>query len=164
MVDGYRDRAAKAGRHCCLISSAGDWRPAQRESMAVGDGALGFWKALRAGLRRDQGVSVAGSTRPPNRANQIALPARPKPRAIICTTLDGRDYGPVADAAADFFISAHWPTAQNEGFFTRPSERLVRSPALSQSVLLSFYDFPAERLEAPIRTSRPIESIPPRCA
>ena len=50
MVDGYRESAQS-----CAASSAG---LGDRPRLAVGDGALGFWKALRAGLPERPGCSV----------------------------------------------------------------------------------------------------------
>ena len=108
--------------------------------LAVGDGALGFWKALREvyGETRVQRCWVHKTA---NVLNQMPKSLRPKPRAI-CTTSGWPRLGPTPKPPGAYGAKYH-----------KAAERLVKD----RERLLSFYDFPAEHWKH-IRTTNPIES------
>ena len=100
----------------------------QAPELATGDGALGFWKALREvyGTTREQRCWVHKTANVLNK-----LPKSVQPRA----------------KAFDFFLEAHGPK----------EDKAVACLAKDRDVLLAFYDFPAEHWKH-IRTTNPIES------
>lgn len=142
LMDGYRE-SAQSWRDLLL-----DLKRRGLETgpeLAVGDGALGFWKALREvyGETRVQRCWVHKTA---NVLNQMpkSLQARAKGRLqdiwMAETKLE-------AEKAFDFFIEAYRVK------YGKAVERLTKD----RERLLSFYDFPAEHWKH-IRTTNPIES------
>ncbi len=142
LMDGYRE-SAQSWRELLLdlkrrgLTAAPD--------LAVGDGALGFWNALREvfGETREQRCWVHKTG---NVLNAMPKSVQPKAKGHLqdiwmAETKTG------AAAAFDFFIQAYGAK------YDRAAEKLSKD----KDVLLSFYDFPAEHWKH-IRTSNPIES------
>ena len=145
MVDGYRESAQSWKELLLDLKRRGlETGP----ELAVGDGALGFWKALREvyGETRVQRCWVHKRDNSPTCSTRCPNPCRPKPRAI-CTTSGWPRLGPTPKPPS---TSSSQPTAQNT---TRPQSASVKD----RERLLSFYDFPAEHWKH-IRTTNPIES------
>jgi len=113
--------------------------------LAIGDGALGFWKALHQvyGETRVQRCWVHKTA---NVLNQMpkSLQARAKGHLQDIWMAETKAD---ADVAFDFFIEAYGAK------YDKAAERLVKD----RDVLLSFYEFPAEHWKH-IRTTNPIES------
>ena len=113
--------------------------------LAVGDGALGFWKAI---------VQVYGETRSQrcwvhktaNVLNKLPKPvqSQAKQRLQEIWMAPGRRE---ADKAFDFFIAAY------EAKYPKAAKCLAKD----RDALLTFYDFPAEHW-LHIRTTNPVES------
>ena len=142
MVDGYRE-SAQSWRELLL-----DLKRRGLETgpeLAVGDGALGFWKALREvyGQTREQRCWVHKIV---NVLNQLpkSLHARAKGHLQDIWMAETKAE---AQKAFDFFIQAYGAK------YDRAVERLVKD----RDRLLAFYDFPAEHWKH-IRTTNPIES------
>ena len=142
LMDGYRE-SAQSWRELLLdlkrrgLTAAPD--------LAVGDGALGFWNALREvfGETREQRCWVHKTG---NVLNAMPKSVQPKAKGHLqdiwmAETKTG------AAAAFDFFIQAYGAK------YDRAAGKLSKD----KDVLLSFYDFPAEHWKH-IRTSNPIES------
>jgi transposase-like protein len=142
MVDGYRE-SAQSWKELLL-----DLKRRGLEAgpeLAAGDGALGFWKALREvyGQTREQRCWVHKTA---NVLNQMpkSLQARAKGHLQdiwMAETKAG------AEKAFDFFITAYGAK------YDKAVERLIKD----RERLLTFYDFPAEHWKH-IRTTNPIES------
>ncbi len=142
LMDGYRE-SAQSWRELLL-----DLKRRGLEAgpeLAVGDGALGFWKALREvyGQTREQRCWVHKTA---NVLNQMpkSLQARAKGHLQDVWMAETKDD---AEGAFDFFIQAYGAK------YHKAVERLVKD----RERLLSFYDFPAEHWKH-IRTTNPIES------
>jgi len=113
--------------------------------LATGDGALGFWKALRQvyGQTREQrcwGHKTANVLNKLPKSTQGKAKRHLQDTWMAETRLD-------ADNAFDFFIQAY-----NAKYY-KAVECLVKD----RDRLLTFYDFPAEHWKH-VRTSNPIES------
>jgi len=142
LVDGYRE-SAQSWRELLLDLKRRGLKIGPE--LAVGDGALGFWKALREvyGETREQRCWVHKTI---NVLNQMpkSLQARAKGHIqdiwMAETKVD-------AEAAFDFFVQAYGAK------YDKAVERLVKD----RDRLLAFYDFPAEHWKH-IRTTNPIES------
>jgi putative transposase len=142
LVDGYRE-STQSWRELLLdLKHRG---LARGPELAVGDGALGFWKALREvyGETRSQRCWVHKTA---NVLNQMpkSLQAKAKGHLQDIWMAETRDD---ADAAFDFFIEAYGVK------YDKAVERLTKD----RDRLLTFYDFPAEHWKH-VRTSNPIES------
>ena len=142
MVDGYRE-SAQSWKELLL-----DLKLRGLESgpeLAVGDGALGFWKALREvyGETRVQRCWVHKTANVLNRMPK-SLQARAKGRLHDIWMAETRGE---ADKAFDFFAEAYGAK------YGKAVECLVKD----RERLLSFYDYPAEHWKH-IRTTNPIES------
>ena len=142
MVDGYRESAQSWKELLLDLKRRGlEIGP----ELAVGDGALGFWKALREvyGETRVQRCWVHKTA---NVLNQMpkSLQAKAKGRLQDIWMAETKAD---AEAAFDFFIEAYGAK------YDKAAERLVKD----RERLLSFYDFPAEHWKH-IRTTNPIES------
>ena len=113
--------------------------------LAVGDGALGFWKALREvyGETRVQRCWVHKTA---NVLNQMPKSLQAKAKGHLHDIWMAETRAD-AEAAFDFFIAAYGAK------YHKAAERLVKD----RERLLSFYDFPAEHWKH-IRTTNPIES------
>jgi len=142
LMDGYRE-SAQSWRELLL-----DLKHRGLEvgpELAVGDGALGFWKALREvyGETREQRCWVHKCA---NVLNQMpkSLQARAKGHLQDIWMAETRAD---AEKAFDFFVDAYGAK------YHKAVERLVKD----RERLLTFYDFPAEHWKH-IRTTNPIES------
>jgi len=142
IVDGYRE-SAQSWRELLL-----DLKRRGLEAgpeLAIGDGALGFWKALREvyAQTREQRCWVHKTA---NVLNQMpkSLQARAKGHLQDIWMAETKAE---AEKAFDFFIQAYGVK------YDRAVERLIKD----RERLLAFYDFPAEHWKH-IRTTNPIES------
>jgi putative transposase len=113
--------------------------------LAIGDGALGFWKALEQefGATRQQRCWVHKTM---NVLNKLPKSIQPKAKADlkeICMAEGRAD----AEKAFDRFL------AKYEAKYDKAAACLAKD----REALLAFYDFPAEHWKH-IRTSNPIES------
>ncbi len=142
LMDGYRESAESWKELLIDLKRRGlETGP----KLAVGDGALGFWKALREvyGETRQQRCWVHKTA---NVLNQMPKSLQAKAKGHLQdiwmaeTRLD-------AEKAFDFFVEAYGVK------YDKAVERLTKD----RDRLLTFYDFPAEHWKH-IRTSNPIES------
>ena len=113
--------------------------------LAVGDGALGFWKALRKayGQTRQQRCWVHKTANVLNKLPKSAQ-KQAKQRLHEIWLAEGRDD---ADKAFNLFIDSY------HAKYPKAADCLAKD----REVLLAFYDFPAEHW-LHIRTTNPIES------
>jgi len=142
LVDGYRE-SSQSWRELLLDLQRRGLKKAP--DLAVGDGALGFWNALREvfGETREQRCWV-------HKIGNV-LNAMPKSLQLkakghlqdIWMAETKKD----AEAAFDFFVDAYGVKY----------DRAVAKLTKDRDALLTFYDFPAEHWKH-IRTSNPIES------
>lgn len=141
LADGFRESSES-----CADLLRDCWRRGMRAPvLAVGDGALGFWKALREVFpeTREQRCwfRVQGNV-------LAALPksAHPGAKSALAEiyNAEDRDHALAAAKAFQAAYGAKWPKA-----VTKIAENL--------DVLLAFYDFPAEHWSH-LRTTNPIES------
>lgn len=142
LMDGYRESAQSWKELLLDLKHRGlETGP----ELAVGDGALGFWKALREvyGETREQRCWVHKAV---NVLNQMpkSLQARAKGHLQDIWMAETKAD---ADNAFDFFMQAYGAK------YDKAVERLIKD----RDRLLSFYDFPAEHWKH-IRTTNPIES------
>ncbi len=142
LMDGYRESAQSWKELLLDLKRRGlEIGP----ELAVGDGALGFWKALREvyGETREQRCWVHKTA---NVLNQMpkSLQARAKGHLQDIWMAETKAD---AEKAFDFFQSAYGVK------YDKATERLAKD----RERLLSFYDFPAEHWKH-IRTTNPIES------
>ena len=142
LVDGYRE-SAQSWRELLLDLKRRGLKTGP--DLAVGDGALGFWKALREvyGETREQRCWVHKTA---NVLNQIPKSLQAKAKGHL-QDIWMAETKVNAEAAFDFFIQAYGVK------YDKATERLVKD----RERLLTFYDFPAEHWKH-IRTSNPIES------
>ena len=114
--------------------------------IAVGDGALGFWKAL------DE--IYPGSRHQRCWVHKTANVLNKVPRAVQATMkvdlreIHGAETRSAAEAAIDIFAEKYGAK------YARAVECLTKD----RDALLTFYDFPAEHWDH-LRTSNPIESV-----
>jgi len=142
LVDGYRE-SSQSWRELLLdlerrgLSKAPD--------LAVGDGALGFWDALREvfGKTREQRCWVHKTG---NVLNAMPKSVQPKAKGHL-QDIWMAETKEDAEAAFDFFVQA----------YGAKYDRAIGKLTKDRDVLLTFYDFPAEHWKH-IRTSNPIES------
>ncbi|MCZ6589146.1 MAG: IS256 family transposase [Alphaproteobacteria bacterium] len=142
LIDGYRE-SAQSWRELLLDLKRRGLK--KGPELAVGDGALGFWKALREvyGETREQRCWVHKTA---NVLNQMPKSLQAKAKGHLQdiwmaeTRID-------ADAAFDFFVDSYGLK------YDKAVERLTKD----RDRLLTFYDFPAEHWKH-IRTTNPIES------
>jgi len=113
--------------------------------LATGDGALGFWKALRkvCPTTREQRCWVHKTA---NVLNKMPKHLQPKAKAML-HEIWMADTRKDADAAFDLFIET----------FRAKYPKAVACLEKDRDVLLTFYDFPAEHW-VHLRTTNPIES------
>ena len=142
MVDGYRE-SAQSWKELLLDLKRRGLQAGPE--LAVGDGALGFWKALRE-IYGDTRVQRCWVHKTANVLNQMpkSLQARAKGHLHDIWMAETRGE---AGKAFDFFVEAYGVK------YHKAVERLVKD----RDHLLSFYDFPAEHWKH-IRTTNPIES------
>ena len=113
--------------------------------LAVGDGALGFWKALRQvyGIAREQRCWVHKTG---NVLNKLPKGLQKKAKSHL-QGIWMAETRKQAENAFDFFLEAYGPKY----------DKATACLAKDRDALLTFYDFPAEHWKH-IRTTNPIES------
>jgi transposase-like protein len=140
--DGYRESEQSWSELLVDLKQRG---LEQTPELAIGDGALGFWTALRKVLpgTREQRCWVHKTA---NILNDIPKATQPRVKQALheIWEADTQDH---AQQALDQFKE------QYEAKYPKAWERLEKD----RDVLLSFYDFPAEHWRH-IRTTNPIES------
>jgi transposase-like protein len=140
--DGYRESEQSWKDLLLDLKSRGlEHGPA----LAIGDGALGFWKALRQvyGQTRWQRCWVHKTANVLDKLPKDLQPQAKQRLQAIWMAPDRQR----AEMAFDLFIAAY------EGKYPKAAECLAQD----REVLLAFYDFPAEHW-GHIRTTNPIES------
>jgi len=142
LVDGYRE-SSQSWRELLLDLKRRGLNKAP--DLAVGDGALGFWNALREvfGETREQRCWVHKIG---NVLNAMPKSLQPKAKGHL-QDIWMAETKKDAEAAFDFFVDAYGVKY----------DRAVAKLTKDRDVLLTFYDFPAEHWKH-IRTSNPIES------
>jgi putative transposase len=142
IVDGYRE-STQSWRELLLdVKNRG---LAQAAKLATGDGALGFWAALREiyPATREQRCWVHKTA---NVLNKLPKSLQPKAKSML-HDIWMAETRKQADTAFDLFITT----------FEAKYPKAVASLAKDREVLLTFYDFPAEHW-IHLRTTNPIES------
>ena len=142
IADGYRE-SAQSWREVLLdLKRRG---LAIAPELATGDGALGFWKALREvyGTTREQRCWVHKTA---NVLNKLPKSVQPRAKQHL-QDIWMAETRAVAEKAFDFFLEAYGPKY----------DKAVACLAKDRDVLLAFYGFPAEHWKH-IRTTNPIES------
>lgn len=143
LVDGHRE-STESWRELLLdLKRRG---LAEAPKLAVGDGALGFWAALREvyGETVEQRCWVHKTA---NVLNALPKAIQEKAKEHIHDIWQA-DTKADAEKAFDFFVSVYGVKHEDA------VEKLTKD----RDVLLSFYDFPAEHWKH-IRTTNPIESV-----
>jgi transposase-like protein len=142
IMDGYRE-SAQSWKELLLDLKRRGLQAGPE--LAVGDGALGFWKALREvyGQTREQRCWVHKTA---NVLNQMPKSLQAKAKGHLHDIWMAETRAD-AEAAFDYFIDAYGVK------YHKATERLVKD----RERLLTFYDFPAEHWKH-IRTTNPIES------
>ena len=142
LAEGYRESEQSWKELLLEVKARGLAVPPQ---LAVGDGALGFWAALRKvyGKTREQRCWVHKTA---NVLNKLPKHLQPKAKAMLHDIWMAATKAQ-AEKAFDLWVAtfqAKYPAA---------TDCLVKD----RGVLLSFYDFPAEHW-VHLRTTNPIES------
>ena len=142
ITDGYRE-SAQSWRELLLDCRARGL--SSDPKLATGDGALGFWKALREEFptTREQRCWVHKTA---NVLNKMPKHLQPKAKAML-HDIWMADIRKDADAAFDLFLKT----------FRAKYPKAVACLEKDRDVLLAFYDFPAEHW-VHLRTTNPIES------
>jgi putative transposase len=140
--DGYRESEQSWKEFLLDLKSRG---LAQGPTLAIGDGALGFWKALRHvyGQTRWQRCWVHKTANVLDKLPKDLQPQAKQRLQAIWMAPDRRR----AEMAFDLFIASY------EAKYPKAAECLAKD----REVLLAFYGFPAEHW-GHIRTTNPIES------
>jgi len=142
LVDGYRESTES---WACLLRDLNK-RGMRAPELAVGDGALGFWSALR---------DVFPETRPQrdwvhksmNTLDSMPKSVHPRAKAAIHEITEAENKKEAKKAIKEFAneFGAKWPKA-------------VSKIVDDKEALLTFYDYPAEHWRH-LRTTNPIESV-----
>jgi transposase-like protein len=142
IADGYRE-SAQSWREVLLDLKRRGLEVAPES--ATGDGALGFWKALREshGTTREQRCWLHKTGNILNKLPK-SVQAKAKGRLQDIWMAETRDQ---AEKAFDFFLEA----------YGAKYDKATACLAKDRAVLLTFYDFPAEHWKH-LRTTNPIES------
>lgn len=155
MTDGFRE-STQSWRELLL-----DLRRrglTQAPKLAIGDGALGFWSALRevfASAREQRCWVHSEGRRPPpvrgpartmNVLNAMPKSVQPKAKGHLHDIWQAETCDD-AKAAFDFFVTTYGAK------YDKAVGKLIKD----RNALLTFYDFPAEHWKH-IRTTNPIES------
>jgi putative transposase len=142
LVDGYRESTES---WACLLRDLKK-RGMRAPQLAVGDGALGFWSALRdvfpeARCQRDWVHKTM------NTLDAMPKSVHARAKAAIKEITQAENKRGASKAIEDFAseFGAKWPKAVS---------RIVED----EDALLTFYDFPAEHWRH-LRTTNPIESV-----
>jgi transposase-like protein len=142
VADGYRE-SEQSWKELLLDCKA---RGLEVEpSLAIGDGALGFWKAVRQVWPscRSQRCWVHKTA---NTLDKMPKGVQPKAKAALHDIYEAEGRG-AAEKAFDLFVATY------QAKYPKAAECL----AGDREALLAFYDFPAEHWRH-IRTTNPIES------
>lgn len=143
LADGYRESEQSWKELLLDVKARGlEIEP----SLAIGDGALGFWKAMRQvwDMTREQRCWVHKTA---NVLDKLPKGAQPKAKAAL-HDIYGAATRAEAEKAFDLFVKTY------QAKYPKATECLVKD----REVLLTFYDFPAEHW-VHIRTTNPIESV-----
>jgi len=142
VVDGYRESEQSWYELLLDLKKRG---LTEAPKLAIGDGALGFWAALRKvfGETREQRCWVHKTA---NILNKMPKSVQPKAKANI-HEIWMAETRQAANEAFDTFLEKY------EAKYPAACECLKKD----REVLLTFYDFPAEHW-AHLRTTNPIES------
>ena len=143
IADGYRE-SEQSWRELLLDVKA---RGLEVEpSLAIGDGALGFWKAMRQvwDTTKEQRCWVHKTA---NVLDKLPKGVQPKAKAVLHEIYRAETKAE-AEKAFDLFVKTY------EAKYPKATECLAKD----REVLLAFYDFPAEHW-VHIRTTNPIESV-----
>ena len=149
IADGYRE-SAQSWREVLLdLKRRG---LAIAPELATGDGALGFWKALREvyGTTREQRCWVHKTA---NVLNKLPKSVQPRAKQHL-QDIWMAETRAVAEKAFDFFLEAYGPKY----------DKAVACLAKDRDVLLAFYDFPAEHWKHIRTTNRPSKAPLRPCA
>jgi putative transposase len=142
LADGYRESEQSWKELLLDVRARGlEIEPA----LAIGDGALGFWKAIRQvwETTREQRCWVHKTS---NTLDKLPKGAQPKAKRMI-HDISMAESRAGAEKAFDLFVRTY------EAKYPKATECLSKD----RDVLLAFYDFPAEHW-VHIRTTNPIES------
>jgi transposase-like protein len=142
MLDGYRESAESWKELLLDLKQRG---LTINPKVAIGDGALGFWKALPQvfGTTREQRCWVHKTA---NVLNKLPKGQQAKAKAAL-HEIWMADNRTAAEQAFDHFLTTY------EVKYEKAAECLAKD----RQALLTFYDFPAEHWPH-IRTTNPIES------
>ena len=142
MLDGYRE-SSESWKELLLDLKQRGLTVAPK--VAIGDGALGFWKALPQvfGTTREQRCWVHKTA---NVLNKLPKGQQAKAKAALHEIWMAESRA-TAEQAFDHFLTTY------EAKYAKAAECLAKD----RQALLTFYDFPAEHW-AHIRTTNPIES------
>src|SRR3954465_2218723 len=115
-------------------------------ALAIGDGALGFWKAMRQvwDATREQSCWAHNAAQV---LDKLPKGSQPEAKRMLHDIYQAETRAQ-AEKAFDLFVTTY------EAKYPQATELLVKD----RGVLLSFYDFPAEHWRH-IRTTNPIESV-----
>lgn len=141
LVDGYRESSESWADLLRDLKRRGMRAPV----LAVGDGALGFWGALRE-VFPDTRAQRCWVHKVANVLSALPKSAQPTAKKMLAEIRDAEDRAHAVTAADAFAgeYAAKWPKA-------------VAKIVDDLDVLLSFYDFPAEHW-IHLKTTNPIES------
>ena len=143
IADGYRE-SEQSWKELLLDCKA---RGLEVEPhLAIGDGALGFWKAMRQvwDTTKEQRCWVHKTA---NVLDKLPKGSQPKAKRMLHDIYQAEGRAE-AEKAFDLFVATY------EAKYPKATECLVKD----REVLLTFYDFPAEHW-VHIRTTNPIESV-----
>jgi len=143
IADGYRESEQSWKELLLDVKARGlEIEP----SLAIGDGALGFWKAIRQvwDTTKEQRCWVHKTA---NVLDKLPRGSQPKAKGMLheIYLAESRE---AATKALDLFVATY------EAKYPKATECLSKD----RDVLLTFYDFPAEHW-LHIRTTNPIESV-----
>ena len=141
ITDGYRESTESWADVLRDLKRRGMRAPV----LAVGDGALGFWGALREVFAETR-AQRCWVHKVANVLNALPTSAQPTARRMLAEIRDAEDRAHAATAVNEFAseFAAKWPKA-------------VAKIVDDVEPLLAFYDFPAEHW-VHLRTTNPIES------
>jgi putative transposase len=143
VADGYRESEQSWKELLLDVRARGlDVEP----NLAIGDGALGFWKAMRQvwDTTKEQRCWVHKTA---NVLDKMPKGVQPKAKAAL-HEIYGAETKAGAEMAFDLFVKTY------QAKYPKAAECLGKD----KEVLLRFYDFPAEHW-VHIRTTNPIESV-----
>ena len=142
VVDGHRESELSWKEVLLSLKSRGLMHAPE---LAIGDGALGFWKALQTVFPGTQ-VQRCTVHKTANVLNKVPKSVQPQMKRMLHEIWDAATKN-AAEKAFDLF----------EETFNAKYEAAVKCLAKDRDKLLTFYDFPAENW-CHIRTTNPIES------